>query len=298
MHNGNTMKEIESPSRRDFSRRKFLEKLVRTGLAVLAACTILGSSEANAEDLPPGIANCRDRTIRILYSDQIGEDSGRSTFLHLHNRLNGIVGGGFFDSLVVQHKSKRIEPALYLLREQINYKYSDNRITVVKLPEIKDVPQILEFDRGIKQFYISYVYRWADPYITHEKSIGSEQTKRATESHFVHSIAYAAYDDEETAKAKAKEYLDSDMDGKTRVVMDMKEQFQRMGNGDRNSEDPRNPYNRKLAASWASYFLERSIFLEQNRTDSDRNLSINKHIEIPLRETVGFKVGGPPHLKP
>ena len=257
MHNGNTMEETESPSRRDFSRRNFLGKLVRTGLAVLAAYTILGSSEANAEDLPPGIANCRDRTIRILYSDQIGEDSGRSTFRHLENRLNGIVGGGFFDSLVVQRKSKRIEPALYLLREQINYKYRSGRGISVILPEVRDVPQMLNFDRGIKQFYISYVYRWADPYIIHEKSIGSEQTKRATESNFVHSIAYAAYDDEETAKAKAKEYLDSDMAGKTRVVLDMKEQFQRMGNGDRNSKEPRNPYNRKLAASWSSFFLDK-----------------------------------------
>ena len=159
------------------------------------------------------------------------------------------------------------------------------------------MPQMLNFDRGIKQFYISYVYKWADPYIIHEKSIGSEQTKRATESHFVHSIAYAAYDDKDTAEAKAKEYLDSDMKGKTRIVMNMKEQFQRMGNGDRNSKEPRNPYNRKLVASWSSFMFERSYFYEQKKIDSERNLLINKHIEIPLREGVGFRIRGPIHYK-
>ncbi len=290
IYNGDFMGGIESPSKRNF-----LKKL-GVGLVSLVGYATLCSSEANAQGLPPGIANCRDRAIRILYRDQVGEDRGRSSYGSINNRLNGVIGG-FFDSVLVEDKSKRIEPALYLLREQINHKYRSGLGITVRLPEVRDVPQMLNFDRGIKNFYISYIYQWAGRYIPHEKSIGSEQTKRATESNFVHSIAYAAYSDTETAEQKAKEYLESDMEGKTRVVMDIKKQFEEMSNGDKESRDPRDPYNRKLAASWSSFRLERSIFFEQNGTDSDRNLSINRHIEIPLREAVGFRIRGPPHYK-
>ena len=200
--------------------------------------------------------------------------------------LNGVING-YFDSVLVDDWTKRIEPALYLLREQINRKYNG---IVVELPEVRDVPQMLHFDRGIINFYLSYVYEWGNPYLPHEKSIGSEQTKRATESNFVHSIAYAAYDDEETARDKAKEYLTSDMDGKTRVVMDMKRRFQRMGNGDRDSREPRNPYNRKLAASWSSFALSNS-YVSGDMVETAK--LINTHIEIPLRPEFGVR--GPPY---
>jgi len=270
--------------------------LVGLGLALLlAALPLFGSSAAKAQSLPPGIANCRDITIRTLYEDHI---EGRGLIGNVHNRLNGITGGGFFDTLVVDPWTKRLEPALYLLREQINYK---GRGIAVELPEVRDVPQMLHFDRGIKQFYISYVYKWGSRWIPHEKSIGSEQTKRATESHFVHSIAYAAYEDEGTAKAKAKEYLTADMEGKTRVVLEMKRQFQNMGNGDINSKDPTDPYNRKLVASWSSFWIQQHMYfdLNGNYTDPQRrlSLSINEDIEIPLREAIGFSMRGPPEYK-
>ena len=103
------------------------------------------------------------------------------------------------------------------------------------------------FDQGIRAFYAAYVY-----------GNQNEQTKRNTESHFLHSIAYAAYDDKETAERKAKEYLDADLEGKTAVVLDMKQRFEDMGNGDKASTDPRDSYNRKLVASWSSFMLTRT----------------------------------------
>ena len=195
---------------------------------------------------------------------------------------------GYYNSVIVKLSSRKLEPAYYLLKEQLDYEgYRFGRAgkSTFSHPPT-GVNQIDSFDEGMRNFYTAYVY-----------GRGNEQTKRDAESHFLHSIADAAYGDTETAEAKAREYLESDMEGKTQVVMDMKRLFEEMGNGDRESIDPRDPYNRKLMASWSSFWLERSIFLEQNRVDSERNLSINRHIEIPLREAVGFGIRGPPHHK-
>ena len=283
--------------------------LVRFGLSLLfAALALFGSAEAQAQSLydnldylrqnniPPGIVNCRDRTIRILYAQEV--EGLWNDFCCLQARLNGVIDG-YWDSVLIDDWSKKIEPALYLLREQINYRARNPPpwLGVVELPEVRDVPQMYHFDKGIENFYISYVYVWGSPWIPQPKSIGSEQTKRATESHFVHSITYAAYEDEATAEAKAKEYLAADLTGKTKVVLDMKQRFQQMGKGDRGSKDPRDPYNRQLVASWSSFWLERSYYFEQKRTEGTLDFLIYDHIEVPLREYVGFKVRGPPHHK-
>ena len=121
---------------------------------------------------------------------------------------------GYYDSVIVKPSSRRTEPALFLLREQVNYKEGG----IFSNPPVpKDVPQMFAFDQGIRAFYIAYVY-----------GTGNEQTKRNAESHFLHSIAYAAYDDKETAERKAKEYLDAELEGKTAVVLDMKQRFEDM----------------------------------------------------------------------
>ncbi len=282
--------------------------LLRRGLALLlATLALLGGWEVQAQSfydnldyqkqhLPPGILNVRDRTIRLLYAQEVAGLWDNLCCLHL--RLNGRRGGEYADNVLVEPWSKRIEPALYLLREQINFKYRDPPPTgnVVSLPEVRDVPQMVEFDRGIRQFYISYVYEWGSPYIPQAKSVGSEATQRATERHFIQSIAYAAYEEEETARAKAQDYLASDMAGKRRVVLEMKELFQQLGKGDITSQDPRDPYNRKLVASWSSFWLV--VNYSPGRNDNEEiALLINRHIEIPLRESVGFKVRGPPYYK-
>ena len=142
------------------------------------------------------------------------------------------------------------------------------------------------FDDGIRYLYIAYVY-----------GRGNHETRRLAESNFLHSIAYAAYDDRRTAERKAKEYLEAGLEGKKRVVLDMWTRFKAMGNGNRNSRHPRDPYNRKLVAQWAAFFLERAIFYAQGRTVSEINLFINEQLEIPLRPAVGHKVRGPPHIR-
>lgn len=280
--------------------------LLRRALALLlATLALLGGWEVQAQSfydnleyqkqhLPPAILNVRDRTIRVLYAQEVA--GLWDNLCCLHPRLNGR-RDGYADNVLVEPWAKQIEPALYLLREQINYKYRSGRGITVSLPEVRDVPQLVEFDRGIRQFYISYVYEWGSPYIPHAKSVGSEATKRATERHFIQSLAYAAYAAEETARAKAQDYLASDMAGKTRVVLEMKELFQQMEKGDITSRDPRDPYNRKLVASWSSFWLEHSLWREQDRTNTERNLLINEHLEKPIREMVGFRVRGPPSYK-
>ena len=69
-----------------------------------------------------------------------------------------------------------------------------------------------------------------------------------------------------------------------------------MGSGDKESVDSRDPYNRKLMASWASYWLVLNYSPRQSNQE-EKGLLINRNIEIPLREDVGFRIRGPPHYK-
>lgn len=267
-----------------------------TGSLPARAAGIYDNMEYLAKHLPPGILHVRDRAIRILYAQEV---SGLwDDFDCILYRLESDYGGCFFDSVIVERSSRNIEPALHLLKEQINFRNDSD----FELHPDEGVHQMRAFDEGIRSFYGVFVYGWPTPqgrwHAWHRKGYkGHSAGHRFIEEKFIHSIAYAAYDDEATAERKAWEYLEANLDGKKRVVLDMKRRFQEMGNGDRDSTNPRDPYNRKLVANWASFWLERAIFFAQGREDSELNLMINEHIEIPLRAPTGVKVRGPPHYK-
>ena len=264
---------------------------VATGSLPARAAGIYDNMEYLAKHLPPGILHCRDRAIRILYAQEVSglwDDFNRVDYRML-SEFNG-----YYDSVIVKPWSRNIEPSLYLLREQINFKYGG--ITVI-LPKVS-VPQMRVFDEGIEAFYGVYVYRYPTPqekwHEWHSKGYeGHSAGQRFIEEKFIHSIAYAAYDDEATAERKAWEYLEANLDGRKRVVLDMKRRFQEMGNGDRDSANPRDPYNRKLVANWAHFFLFVSLDWERGGWDAELQM-LYEHISIPLMEAT-IRVSGPPH---
>ena len=266
---------------------------VVTGGPAARAAGIYDNMEYLAKHLPPGILHCRDRAIRILYAQEV---SGLwDDFDCILYRLESEYGGCFFDRVIVKRSSRNIEPSLYLLREQINF----NKDRGMRMHPDEGVHQMRAFDEGIRSFYGVYLYRWPTPQgrwdAWHRKGYkGHSAGHRHIEEKFIHSIAYAAYDDKATAERKAWEYLEAEIDGKTRVVMEMKGRFQAMGNGDRNSTDPRDPYNRKLVANWASYLLLLSFYFEK-RPHAELEM-LAYQIEVPLREST-INLRGPPHYQ-
>ena len=246
--------------------------------------------------LPPGILHVRDRAIRILYAQEV---SGLwDDFDCILYRLESDYGGCFFDSVIVERSSRNIEPSLYLLREQINF----NKDRGMRMHPDEGVHQMRAFDEGMWSFYGVYLYRYPTPQgrwqAWHRKGYkGHSAGHRFIEEKFIHSIAYAAYDDKATAERKAWEYLEAELDGKKRVILDMKGRFQAMGNGDRNSRNHRDPYNRKLVAHWASFWLEQSYWRELNKTNGPRGDLIYENIEMLFRNSGLHKVRGPPHYK-
>ena len=112
-------------------RRTFLQEF-GTGLAslaILGGC-LFGGAEIRAQGiydnmemlknhLPPGILNCRDRAIRILYAQEVEglwDDFGRVSY-RMASEING-----YYEDVIVKSESRKLEPAWYLLREQMNYR--------------------------------------------------------------------------------------------------------------------------------------------------------------------------------
>ena len=311
---GNCRSRMAAPSGRT-SFREFGIGLA--GLAILGGL-LFGVAETHAAGkydnmellkghLPPGILNCRDRAIRILYAQEVAglwDDFGRVTY-RMASEING-----YYDDVIVKPESRRLEPAWYLLREQLNYRHGFN----TTIPDPQDgVSQIRAFDEGIRYFY------------TYVRGRGTDGTKLGIENHFIHSLAYAAltevihYDTEEdrcakrvaatcleykpslsteAAQAAAKEYLDSDWVGKLDVLMRLGRALQQMGNGSIESRDPHDPYNRKLAAAWAAYYLsehywnlyEPETALSEQHGGKHLGKWVTDLIGIPLIDAIGYSL--------
>ena len=252
------------------SRREFLKNLS----IGLAGATIFGSEKAHAQKdddwpydlsikrmgryaqndkfkkiLPPGIFYCRDGAIRIIYLDVIehiwGGDFGRISY-----RMNSEMDG-YYDSIIVKPWSRDIEPAWYMLREQIDYKFRNDGYNSTVSRKSSDVPQMKAFDEGLARlFTVHFRSYWGGYSHTY-----SEKNLERMERSLNLSISYAAYDSESEAERKAQEYVDADIDGKRRIAIDIKNRLDAMGDGSRESKDPRNPYNRRLVAAWAIFVL-------------------------------------------
>ena len=59
-------------------------------------------------------------------------------------------------------------------------------------------------------------------------------------------------------------------------MLRIKARFEAMGEGDLESIDPRDSYNRKLVAQWSAFMLEQSYFFKNGRVDTPLARIIHK----------------------
>lgn len=290
-----------------------------TGAPAARAAGIYDNMEYLANRLPPGILHCRDRAIRILYAQEV--HGLWNDFDRIYYRTMGEYSG-YYDSVIVQSSSGNIEPSLYVLGEEINYRRDG---TFAFIPEV-DIPQMRSFADGIKAYYGVYRYRWPTPQgkwrAWHRKGYkGHSAGHKYMEDKFIHSIAYAAFvtylpekrclkkvgntcleyeDPVKKAEAEdaAQQYMESDWAGKRDVLARMERAFQKMGNGNVNSTDPYDPYNRKLTAAWVAYYLsglywdlfERNPDSVASQDDKHLGQLVTDYIAVPLIDPVGYNI--------
>ena len=290
-----------------------------TGAPVARAAGIYDNKEHLAKHLPPAILHCRDRAIRLLYAQEV--HGLWNDFRRLYYRTKSEYDG-YNDSVIVQYSSRNIEPSLYLLGEEINYRRDG---IFAYIPKV-DILHMRSFAEGLNSFYGVYGYRWPTPQgkwrAWHRKGYkGRAAGRKFMEDKFIRSISYAAfvtkratkrclkkvgstcleYEDpikKAEAEAAAQQYMDSGWAGKRDVLARIEEAFQEMGNGNIKSTDPYDPYNRKLTAAWAAHFL---IALYWKRFESnpnsldtrdDKHLGhlVTDYIAIPLIDPVGYNI--------
>ena len=293
---------LTSSSRRDFMKGLGAGLVGLSGLlGSEAKAFIYDNMEYLAKHLPPGILHCRDRAIRILWAQEIAVLW--NDFPQINDRMEGRYDG-FFDPVIVSRSSIHIEPAWYLLRERINAR--NPRYNVSDLSS--KVPQMKAFDDGIKQWFNAV---WRE----HKHRIPD------AEKRLVHAIAYAAFAervpvtcikqvgdycmeksdplDLRTAEAGAKRYLESGPDEREAVLARMAERFREMGNGNRESTDPYDPYNRQLVAAYAAEALANLQSLEIYQNTLDRSLypdpkrlwkNVIDYINVPLIDVIGYNL--------
>ena len=229
---------------------------------------------------------------------------------------------GYYDSVIVKPWSRNIEPSLYPLGEQINYKRGG---VFAYIPQV-DIPQMRAFAEGINAFYGVYFHQWPTPQgkwdAWHRKGYkGHTAGHKFMEDKFIRSIAHAAfttststprcvkkvaktcleYEDpinKAEAESAAQKYMESGFAGKRDVLARMERAFQKMGNGNAKSRDPYDPYNRKLAAAWAAAYLSDHYWQifegDPDSVDSgyDKHLGqlVTDYIAVPLIDPVGYNI--------
>ena len=289
-----------------YSRRSFLKQAA----AGVASTSILGHSvghacfdrEAWKEHLPPGILHCRDRAIRLLYIQEMTSipcDEWGSIGYRMRSEING-----YYDSVVVKPWSRNIEPALHMFSEQLEYRYNARHINNSRPsgPSLDvDSPQMLAFQDGLADYFdvhrrTDYYKGYYGSYGVHGNLSGYESAVRRTEDRLIHSIAYATYEDEPTAEERAQEYIDASLRGRARIVAEMQEKFLKMGDGDIESREPRDSYNRRLVGAWGALILGYHYHRLDPRRTEERDMLLSLRTEL---ERVGHIVwsGGDPTFR-
>ena len=267
------------------------------------AAGIYDNMEYLAKHAPPAIVHLRDRAVRLLYAQEVLNLWDR--FNCLSYRLKSEYGGCFFDNVIVDSTSRNTEPALHLLVTTSNRRHGG----VTSVPPREDVHHMRAFADGLNKWYTKGYNR------TTLRAI------RAAKSHFLHSIAYAAfvtntgtvrcakkvgntcleYEDpinKAQAQAMAQQYLKSGWAGNRDVLSRMERAFEEMGNGNIKSTDPFDPYNRKLTAAWAAeYLVDHYWILVEHDPDSvetrdGKHLGhlVTDYIGVPLIDPVGYNI--------
>ena len=265
--------------KKDPSRREFLKGMGKTGIAAAASTVPFLSDKAHAFDeasvFPPGIANCRDRMVRLIYGALSGHYNLGSNY-SLFERLTARIG---IKREQVDFNSFYLEPAIYFVREEMGGRMNGNDLVAWnKLKERN--PSLYFFQRGIGYYF--------DRWIHNDKRVSTKEI----EDNLTKSIFYAAYPNNETAESKSQEFINGNLVEKTQLSNFLMNEFSAMKGLDQKSKNPSNPYNRMLVASWASFLLANHYDVRVNNWDIGK--IINHNIEIPLRKFVP-KIRGPPY---
>ena len=120
--------------------------LIVLGSPPARAAGICDNMEHLAKHPPPGILHCRDRTIRTLYAQEV--EGLWNNFGCIPFRTRNDCRGCFFNNVKVRRSSRKIEPAMYLLKEQINRREDSDP----DWPKVTDVPKMAAFDDGLRYF--------------------------------------------------------------------------------------------------------------------------------------------------
>ncbi|MCA9495658.1 MAG: hypothetical protein KC589_01845 [Nanoarchaeota archaeon] len=299
---------LENPSRRDF--------LVKTGqvLGGVAAATVApsflgleGEAEAkrtygNFELLPPGIQISKDRILKLLAGPVFDTwDVPRRTY-SFGARFCRNIG---IANEQVSKETPYIDPAYYMVREKAHDKeimrsrnYGDNVPDNEELMEIN--PALSFFSKGIEFYFKGWISR------ENYQRWRRDHNKELAEKNFVYSM-YAASNPYTAAGVKKSveegdAFLGANLGDKTRLAQELMKRFDRMGRGNKQSNDPNNSYNRQLVASWSSFMVTRGNEHKEGRLAFDakekdiRTLSeiLGWKLEYPLAKKLGSWIRGPP----
>ena len=241
--------------------------------------TLLQPSEAKAQynydNIPPGIATCRDKAIEQAFVLARDPNSFYNSVrqIAIFEGILGITDESYYPTefMTVKNDTPYIEPAYWFLCAMENdYSYKTNQ----KLKEKN--PILFDFSRGIIDYFHEFIY--------------SGYPDLKTEDNLLKAIFGAAGYDKEK---KLKEYHDGDFKEKTRIIKATAKSLLNL------KVDPKlnqinDNYDKRLIAQWSSLFLTAYYRMTYSEKERNGNL-INNFIEKPLRKidprVRGYKKG-------
>jgi len=300
----------------NLQRRNFLQLALKAGGGI-AVAGLLPTDAMAFEDLPPGIQNCRDKGVGVLYNSVGG------IFAANFWGADVLAKGGRDGSMqIFDPNSYKIEPALYFTSYKVGNPHSRQiqpHMTFIG-ENLKDINLALHyFDIGTYHYFKRYVVR--------KNNRGGSKEK--IEEYYLMSIFHAAYGIPNSKEVKAKiaaidkklkevfpsethalkrerkkllsngqkvgakvaQYLSADLSGRERLLIEARDLLLAL-KSNKEDREPNDGYNRQLVAQWSGFML--AVHFDNIDKKSGNGEMINGLIEKPLRNYVG-KVRGPPY---
>jgi hypothetical protein len=226
--------------------------------------------------LPPGLQHCRDKMVALVYGAVIGEWIIPNKY-SFSQRLAGSAGPA---TEQIGGDSKWIEPAVYLTAAHL-----EGGVSLVLDSKLKEEnPGLYYFALGIDKYFDKWV-----------KGTEPRMFNGQIETNFIRSIFTSAYISQEEGLAKADEFFHGDLAKKEIMISEVLAELKNMKGAHVKSIDPSNAYNRRLNASWSSFWLTTQYDFTTDRKSGLGDL-INGSLEKPLRKftkRIRANIGGP-----
>ena len=287
------------PSRRDF--------LIKSGQVVggVAAATVAPSllglekeaqawkkkknSFGNFEILPSGIQISKDDWLKLLY----GEVEGHWTVSSHDASFGKMFIRNYRKGSQIHEETPYLDPAYYLLREKaLHHDKIRERYLGRNIPDSEELllnnPALSFFSTAIEFYFKGWISR--ENYVRWRR----ERNKDEAEKFFIYSLYSASnpYTSQGIKKSveEGDAFLAAINSGKVSLAQELMKRFDRMGKGNKQSNDPNNPYNRQLVASWSAFM----VTTHSGKREDNWKMIYNQNLEIPLRKYTG-KIRGPPN---